>query len=95
MLGNQPSQRYRLGIKTIEIFKENGYNIPSYMRELEWNKDYYGANYIAENTIRSIRKEYEENPETFVIGRDTVKIEAGGADAMKSLNHGKTHCRQK
>lgn len=69
----------------IEIFKENGYNIPSYMRELEWNKDYYGANYIAENTIRSIRKEYEENPETFVIGRDTVKIEAGGADAIKKF----------
>lgn len=69
----------------IEIFKENGYNIPSYMRELEWNKDYYGANYIAENTIRSIRKEYEENPGAFVIGRDTVKIEAGGADAIKKF----------
>ena len=69
----------------IEIFKENGYNIPSYMRELEWNNDYYGANYIAENTIRSIRKEYEENPDAFVIERDIVKIEAAGADAVKKF----------
>lgn len=37
------------------------------------------------NTIRSIRKEYEENPGAFVIGRDTVKIEAGGADAIKKF----------
>lgn len=69
----------------IEIFKENGYNIPSYMRELEWNNDYYGANYIAENTIQSIRKEYEENPDAFVIERDIVKIEAAGADAVKKF----------
>lgn len=67
----------------LEIFKENGYDIPSYMRELEWNRDYYGANYIAENTIRAIQKEYEENPDAFVIERDIIKIEAGGADAIK------------
>lgn len=41
----------------LEIIRENGYDITSYMRELEWNNDYYGANYIAENTIRSIQKE--------------------------------------
>lgn len=41
----------------LEIMRENGYDITSYMRELEWNNDYYGANYIAENTIRSIQKE--------------------------------------
>jgi len=41
----------------LEIIRENGYDITSYMRELEWNNDYYGANYIAENTIRSIHKE--------------------------------------
>lgn len=69
----------------LEIFKENGYDIPSYMRELEWNRDYYGANYIAENTIRAIQKEYEENPDAFVIERDIIKIEAGGADAVKKF----------
>lgn len=41
----------------LEIIRENGYDITSYMRELEWNNDYYGANYITENTIRSIQKE--------------------------------------
>lgn len=69
----------------LEIFRENGYDIPIYMKELEWNNDYYGANYIAENTIRSIQKEYEENPDAFVIERDIVKIEAGGADAVKKF----------
>lgn len=69
----------------LEIFRENGYDIPSYMKELEWNNDYYGANYIAENTIRSIKKEYEENPDAFVIERDIVKIEAGGSDAVKKF----------
>ena len=69
----------------LEIIRENGYDIPSYMRELEWNNDYYGANYIAENTIRSIQKEYEDNPDVFVIEKNTVKIEAGGADAVKKF----------
>ena len=41
----------------LEIIRENGYDITSYMRELEGNNDYYGANYITENTIRSIQKE--------------------------------------
>lgn len=69
----------------LEIFRENGYDIPSYMKELEWDNDYYGANYIAENTIRSIKREYEENPGAFLIERDIVKIEAGGADAVKKF----------
>lgn len=69
----------------LEIFQENGYDIPSYMRVLKWNKDYYGANYIAEKTIRSIQKEYEENPEMFIIERNIVKIEAGGSDAVKKF----------
>lgn len=69
----------------LAIFTENGYDIPSYMKELEWNRDYYGANYIAENTIQAIKKEYKENPDAFVIEREIVKIEAGGADAMKKF----------
>lgn len=69
----------------LAIFTENGYNIPSYMKELEWNRDYYGANYIAESTIQAIKKEYKENPDAFVIEREIVKIEAGGADAMKKF----------
>ena len=69
----------------LAIFTENGYDIPSYMKELEWNRDYYGANYIAESTIQAIKKEYEENPDAFVIEREIVKIEAGGADAMKKF----------
>lgn len=69
----------------LEIIRENGYDIPSYMRELKWNNDYYGANYIAENTIRSIKKEYEDNPDVFVIEKNIVKIEAGGADAVKKF----------
>lgn len=69
----------------LAIFTENGYDIPSYMKELEWNRDYYGANYIAESTIQAIKKEYKENPDAFVIEREIVKIEAGGADAMKKF----------
>lgn len=52
---------------------------------LEWNKDYYGANYIAENTINAIKKEYKENRNAFVLNRDVVKIEAGGTDAAKKF----------
>lgn len=35
--------------------------------------------------IQAIKKEYKENPDTFVIEREIVKIEAGGADAMKKF----------
>lgn len=69
----------------LEILEKYGYDIPSYMKVLKWNDDYHGANYIAENTISAIKKEYRDNPKAFVVDRDKIRIEASGSDAAKQF----------
>lgn len=58
----------------LSILKDYGYKIPSYMRELTWNGDYFGANYIAKDAIKEIKKEYNLNKEAFIVKKEFVQI---------------------
>ena len=62
----------------IDIFKEFGYELPDYVRELNWNDDFsYHAKYISKDAIEGIRKLWENEPKCFIIKTNVIMITSG------------------
>lgn len=62
----------------IEIFKDYGFELPTYVREFNWNDDFsYNAKYISEDAIDGIKKMWKISRKNFIIRDDVVIIESG------------------
>lgn len=62
----------------IDIFKEFGYELPDYVRELNWNDDFsYHAKYISKDAIEGIKKLWENEPKCFIIKTNVIMITSG------------------
>lgn len=62
----------------IEIFKDYGYQLPTYVREFNWNDDFsYNAKYISEDAIEGIRRMWNISHRNFIIRSEVVIIESG------------------
>lgn len=62
----------------IDIFKEFGYDLPDYARELNWNDDFsYHAKYISKDAIEGIKKLWENEPKCFIIKTNVIMITSG------------------
>lgn len=62
----------------IEIFKDYGFELPTYVREFNWNDDFsYNAKYISEYAIDGIKKMWKISRKNFIIRDDVVIIESG------------------
>ncbi len=62
----------------ISIFREYGYEIPSYMKPLTWNNDYsINADFISRDALDEIFSLYSRKREIFKIAKDTITIEMG------------------
>lgn len=66
------------------IFKDFGYDLPSYVRELSWNDDFsYHAKYISEDIIKEIKFIWENNPKSIKLSKDNVIIYLGSDNKSK------------
>lgn len=62
----------------VNIFKEFGYELPDYVRELNWNDDFsYHAKYISKDAIEGIKKLWENEPKCFIIKTNVIMITSG------------------
>lgn len=62
----------------IEIFKDFGYDLPSYVRVFNWNDDFsYHAKYISEDAIEGIKSMWNISHRNFIIRSEVVIIESG------------------
>ena len=62
----------------VNIFKEFGYDLPDYARELNWNDDFsYHAKYISKDAIEGIKKLWENEPKCFIIKTNVIMITSG------------------
>ena len=74
----------------MRIMKKYGYDIPPYMFEVEWERDYNGAKYIARDAFREILDLYHENWKAFKITDKLVIITLGNdTDTKKRLQNWK------
>lgn len=69
----------------IEIFKDYGYKIPSYIRPLTFNADYsVNATYIAQDSLNEIYELYTHEKNAFKITKKQVIIELGADSDNKN-----------
>ena len=61
----------------LEILRDYGYDVPPYMRELEWNRDYSDARNAFGNTVSEIQELYALNPDIFKFVGGFVTISLG------------------
>ena len=67
------------------ILSENGYVVPTYMRELTWYNDFNGNECAAEEAISQISDMYQNNRKAFSIKRETVSIMLGSDNRSKKM----------
>lgn len=68
----------------ISIFKDFGYNIPDYIRELTWKAD-YSENIMdnVEDIYKEIINKYNKNKKDFIIDKERITIIAGNDNETK------------
>lgn len=65
----------------IEILKDYGYDVPSFVRPLTWKDDYSeNADYVTENALDEIRDVYKMSRKSFSVNGDLVSIKLGGGN---------------
>ncbi|WP_049691291.1 lantibiotic ABC transporter [Anaerococcus jeddahensis] len=70
----------------IQIFKEHNFDLPDYVRELNWNEDFsYHAKYISQDAIEEIRNLWESDPNCFIIKTNIVIIKFGSDKTSKKI----------
>ena len=70
----------------IDIFKEFGYDLPDYARELNWNDDFsYHAKYISKDALEGISKLWENEPKSFIIKSSIVIIISGSDKGSRKM----------
>lgn len=68
----------------LQILRDNGYEIPGYMKEMTWYEDYSeNAAYITDDIFKEIAVMYNRNPKNFTINNDTIEIELSLDDESK------------
>lgn len=68
------------------IFIDLGYDLPDYVRDLNWNDDFsYHAKYISADVLESIRNLWENDPDCFIIKSNVIIITSGSDKGSKKL----------
>lgn len=70
----------------INIFKDYGYELPEYVRELNWHNDFsYHAKYISQDAIEEIRNLWKNDPDCFRIKSKVIIITSGSDRGSKKM----------
>ena len=70
----------------INIFKDYGYELPEYVRELNWHNDFsYHAKYISQDALEEIRNLWKNDPDCFTIKSKVIIITSGSDRGSKKM----------
>ncbi|MDU6872064.1 MAG: hypothetical protein E6413_02835, partial [Negativicoccus succinicivorans] len=70
----------------INIFKDYGYELPEYVRELNWHNDFsYHAKYISQDAMEEIRNLWKNDPDCFTIKSKVIIITSGSDRGSKKM----------
>ncbi|MDU5943720.1 MAG: hypothetical protein E6Z03_06390 [Negativicoccus succinicivorans] len=70
----------------INIFKDYGYELPEYVRELNWHNDFsYHAKYISQDAMEEIRTLWKNDPDCFTIKSKVIIITSGSDRGSKKM----------
>ncbi|MDU5027935.1 MAG: phospholipase D family protein [Negativicoccus succinicivorans] len=70
----------------INILKDYGYELPDYIRELNWHNDFsYHAKYISQDAMEEIRTLWKNDPDCFTIKPRVIIITSGSDRGSKKM----------